>query len=193
VSPTERFNKDLVDLKINQVDDQGEPPDPTDDDLLEDPTEDEPKEEFADDEIEAEESYDDVREPRFAPRRTRRRAAANGHNPRAFMRMYRGDTKFDFVGRRRLWFVLSGIIIVAGLVSLGTRGLNLGIDFKGGTSWTVLAPNVSQAQAQTAVQAAGLNNPTVEILGSNTLQVSDDLNTLSSGQKTTVDNHVKFK
>jgi preprotein translocase subunit SecF len=179
VSPTERFNPNLADLKIT-ADEQGAPPDATETD----------EDEFADDEIEAEESYDDVREAAPAHRRMRRPPSANGHDPRAFMRMYRGDTKFDFVGRRRWWFLLSGIIIVAGLVSLGTRGLNLGIDFKGGTSWTVLAPHATQTQAQTAVEAAGLSNPTVEILGSDTVQVSDDLNTLSSGQQTRVDNAV---
>ncbi|HAM03642.1 MAG TPA: protein translocase subunit SecF, partial [Acidimicrobiaceae bacterium] len=56
--------------------------------------------------------------------------APRRHN--ALVRLYRGETSFDFVGRRRLWYLLSGIVIAAGLVSLSTRGLNLGIDFKGG-------------------------------------------------------------
>jgi SecD/SecF fusion protein len=41
--------------------------------------------------------------------------------------------QIDFMRRRFLWFAISGIIVVVGAVSLGTRGLNLGIDFKGGT------------------------------------------------------------
>jgi SecD/SecF fusion protein len=41
--------------------------------------------------------------------------------------------QIDFMGKRRLWFAISGVIILAGLVSLGVQGLNLGIDFKGGT------------------------------------------------------------
>jgi SecD/SecF fusion protein len=41
--------------------------------------------------------------------------------------------QIDFMRRRNLWFALSGVIIIAGAVSLGVRGLNLGIDFKGGT------------------------------------------------------------
>jgi preprotein translocase subunit SecF len=187
VSPTERFNPNLADLKIT-ADEQGEPPDPTADGS-DGAADDEGYEEYDDEELEAEESFDDPREAP-ASRRAQRARGGGGRNPRAFMRMYRGDTRFDFVGRRRLWFLLSGIIIVAGLVSLGTRGLNLGIDFKGGTAWTVLAPGVSQTQAQNAVQAAGLNSPTVEILGSDTVQVSDDLNTLSSGQQSQVDNNV---
>jgi len=44
--------------------------------------------------------------------------------------------QIDFMGRRKLWFAISGAIILAGAISLGVRGLNLGIDFKGGTQIT---------------------------------------------------------
>jgi SecD/SecF fusion protein len=39
----------------------------------------------------------------------------------------------DFMRRRNLWFAISGVILAIGAISLGVRGLNLGIDFKGGT------------------------------------------------------------
>ena len=44
--------------------------------------------------------------------------------------------RIDFLGRRNLWFALSGVVLLVGLVSLGVRGLNLGIDFEGGTQVT---------------------------------------------------------
>jgi SecD/SecF fusion protein len=44
--------------------------------------------------------------------------------------------QIDFMGKRRLWFAISGVVILAGIVSLGVRGLNLGIDFKGGSQIT---------------------------------------------------------
>jgi SecD/SecF fusion protein len=44
--------------------------------------------------------------------------------------------QIDFMRRRYLWFGLSAAVILAGAIALGTRGLNLGIDFKGGTSFT---------------------------------------------------------
>ena len=50
----------------------------------------------------------------------------------ALRRVYRGDTKIDFIGRRRTWFAISGIIIAACVLSLFTRGLNFGIEFSGG-------------------------------------------------------------
>jgi len=100
--------------------------------------------------------------------------------PGHFGRLYQGLTTIDFVGRKRTWFTISIIIIVIGLGSLAIRGFNLGIDFKGGSSWEVLAPNTSIAKVTTAVTNAGLNNPIVEKLGSKTYQVSADLNALST-------------
>ncbi|MGZ8716805.1 MAG: protein translocase subunit SecD [Gaiellaceae bacterium] len=44
--------------------------------------------------------------------------------------------QIDFMRRRNTWFAISGAIILAGAISLGVRGLNLGIDFKGGTQVT---------------------------------------------------------
>ena len=43
--------------------------------------------------------------------------------------------KYDFIGRRRWWFALSGVILIAGAISLGIRGLNEGIDFTGGSQF----------------------------------------------------------
>jgi preprotein translocase subunit SecF len=105
-------------------------------------------------------------------------------------RLYRGLTTFDFVGRRRTWFTISAVIIIAGLVALGFRGLNLGIDFKGGSSWQVLAPGVSQSEAVSAVTAAGLTQPTVEILGGKTLLVEADLNSLSKADQAKISANV---
>ncbi len=58
--------------------------------------------------------------------------------------------QIDFMGKRRLWFAISGAIIVAGLISLGAQGLNLGIDFKGGTQFGF---KTSQPYSQGQVQA----------------------------------------
>jgi SecD/SecF fusion protein len=41
--------------------------------------------------------------------------------------------QIDFMRRRYLWFAISGLVVVLGASALGIRGLNLGIDFKGGT------------------------------------------------------------
>ena len=117
-------------------------------------------------------------------------AAANGSGrkgPNAFVRLYRGGTSFDFIGNRKWWFAISAIVILAGLISLGTRGLNEGIDFKGGSSWTVASPSLTVAQATTVAKAAGVTQPTVVSLTNQVthvkeIQVQADLNNLTGAQ-----------
>jgi preprotein translocase subunit SecF len=135
-------------------------------------TDDERQEELADDEHERQEV---------------RAEAKAGHGPGPFRRLYRGETSFDFVGRRKWWFTISAIVILAGVISLGVRGLNLGITFRGGTAWEVKTSTLTQAQAESVVQAAGLSQPTVEVLGRpphQTIEVSADLKDLSTAART---------
>lgn len=47
------------------------------------------------------------------------------------------NTSIDFLSKRKIAYVISGIIIVAGLISIFTRGFELGVDFKGGRSYVV--------------------------------------------------------
>ncbi len=48
-------------------------------------------------------------------------------------RLYSGTGAFDVVGRRRIWYSISGLLVVVCLASMLLRGFNLGIDFEGGT------------------------------------------------------------
>ena len=107
-----------------------------------------------------------------------------------FGRLYRGLTTVDFVGRRKMWFSVSLVIILIGLASLGVRGFNFGIDFRGGSSWQVNSSQTSISAITQAAQSAGLSNPTVQKLGSSTYQVTADLNNLSSSQQVSVTNKV---
>ncbi len=47
------------------------------------------------------------------------------------------NLNFDWVGKRRLAYSISSVLIVAGLISMFTRGFDLGVDFKGGYSFNV--------------------------------------------------------
>ena len=60
-------------------------------------------------------------------------------------RLYHGETTFDFVGRRRIFIGISLAILVVSAFFVGFRGLNLGIDFKGGVSWEVPSAKVKQS------------------------------------------------
>jgi preprotein translocase subunit SecF len=106
--------------------------------------------------------------------------ATGAKRPNVFLRLYRGETSFDFIGNRKWWFGISAVIIIIGIVSLSTRGLNEGIDFKGGQSWLVSSQNLSVAEATTTATAAGVANPTVvqltnQLNGQKQIQVTADL------------------
>ncbi|MEA2972597.1 MAG: preprotein translocase subunit SecF [Actinomycetota bacterium] len=93
-------------------------------------------------------------------------------------RLYHGETSFDFVGRRRAWFIASAVVIAAGMLSLGTQGLNYGIDFKGGTSWEVKAPGVSVAEARDHLREFGMGDAKIQIAGGDTVRVQSDTRAL---------------
>jgi preprotein translocase subunit SecF len=48
-------------------------------------------------------------------------------------RLYSGTGAFDVVGKRRIWYSTSGVLVIICLASILFRGFNLGIDFEGGT------------------------------------------------------------
>ena len=50
-----------------------------------------------------------------------------------FGRLYRGETRIDFVGNRRRGFTFSGVVLGASLISMFFFGFNVGVDFEGGT------------------------------------------------------------
>lgn len=102
-----------------------------------------------------------------------------------FSRLYRGETAYDFIGRRRRWFAISALVILAGMASLGIRGLNFGIQFVGGTSWEVPARTLSVAATRSALTPLGLGGATIEALGSasqRTMEVQDRLTGIAPGR-----------
>jgi SecD/SecF fusion protein len=75
--------------------------------------------------------------------------------------------QIDFMGRRKTWFAISGAIIIAGLISLGAQGLNLGIDFKGGTQLTFQTHQAySQGKVQSFMASQGQRDAVVQGQGS---------------------------
>jgi SecD/SecF fusion protein len=50
-------------------------------------------------------------------------------------------TKIDFIGLRKYFYIVSGVILLAGVISLFIRGLNPGIDFTGGRSYVIKFDN----------------------------------------------------
>ncbi len=79
---------------------------------------------------------------------------------------YHERTNFDFTGRPWRWVILSGTVIVIALVAIFTRGLNLGIDFEGGTSWQapVRGKSASVSAVRDVISPLGLGDAKVLIL-----------------------------
>lgn len=75
---------------------------------------------------------------------------------------------FDIIGRRNIYFIISGLMILPGLIGLAIWGLNLGIDFTGGSLVEVrLGANPAAAQVRSVFVDAGLTDVSV-ITGSTT-------------------------
>jgi SecD/SecF fusion protein len=72
--------------------------------------------------------------------------------------------RFDAVGRRRLWFSLSGIAIALSILSIAVNGLNLGIDFRGGSQLTFTTPQPVQV-ADVRAEAERLERAKATIQG----------------------------
>ena len=71
-------------------------------------------------------------------------------------RLYRGEVSFDFVGRQKLWYTISGLILLLSLAGLFGRGLNFTVDFKGGSVIQFPASSATSiSQVQTAVAGTG--------------------------------------
>jgi SecD/SecF fusion protein len=77
--------------------------------------------------------------------------------------------QIDFMARRKLWVALSGVVIVVSLGSLVTRGLNLGIDFKGGVQITFKTPAYTPI-ANVRKQAAAIGQKDAIVQGTGTSQ-----------------------
>ncbi len=72
--------------------------------------------------------------------------------------LYEGRVSVDFVGKRRVWYAMSALIVLAAAAGLLLRGVNLGVEFKGGVEFTAqIAPTSQNVDAlRTAVDDAGV-------------------------------------
>ncbi|MGC5616956.1 protein translocase subunit SecF [Georgenia sp. Z1491] len=86
--------------------------------------------------------------------------------------LYTGKRSFDIVGRRRTWYVAAAVLVLISVGVLLVRGINPGIDFRGGSQFTVSgAATLDQSLATDAVADVGGEPPRVAVVGSSSLRV----------------------
>lgn len=82
------------------------------------------------------------------------------------MRFFK-KTEIDFMGKRKLWYTISVLLILSGIVSVSVKGINFGIDFKGGTELVVrFTHDVDIADVRAAMDKIGFNKAEIKTFGS---------------------------
>ena len=94
--------------------------------------------------------------------------------------LYQGKISIDFVGRRRLWYTISALIVLVAIGGLVFRGLNYGIEFTGGVEYrAAMAPGATDNQHVTEIRNAVVRShvgkateaPIVQTAGSDGIRV----------------------
>lgn len=76
-------------------------------------------------------------------------------------RLYTGEKSFNFIGNRKRWYAISLLLVALSIGTLLTQGLKLGIEFQGGSSYTVTKTTGTIEEARTAVQSAGVTSEVI--------------------------------
>jgi len=85
----------------------------------------------------------------------------------------------DFVGKSKFFVIVSLIVLIAGIISITTHGMNLGIDFKGGSSITLqLNENVKEKDIKNDIKKLGFDLESIEYIDDKNVDiiVTDSMN-----------------
>jgi preprotein translocase subunit SecF len=90
--------------------------------------------------------------------------------------LYTGKRSYDIIGARRRWFMIAAAIVLISVILLLVRGLNPGIEFRGGSEFTV--PGITDTSQQPAIDAVTSitqdETPRVSLVGTDTLRVQTE-------------------
>lgn len=102
-------------------------------------------------------------------------------------RLYRGEIDVDFVGRQKLWYSLSGFLLIVSIAGILINGLNLGVEFRGGSVFSFKAPTATIEQVRSTFTDEGVHQAIVQTAGDRWRVTTE---TLSEGTVTKVENAV---
>lgn len=90
-------------------------------------------------------------------------------------RLWRNQTRVDFPELWKTTLKVSAALILIGVIALLVRGVNLGIEFEGGTVWEASAPDVSTADVRDALRDVGQADAKIQFVGGDVLRVRAEL------------------
>ncbi|WP_421733847.1 protein translocase subunit SecF [Cellulomonas sp.] len=87
--------------------------------------------------------------------------------------LYTGRRSYDIVGRRKIWFTISTVLVILSTIFLIKPGLNPGIEFRGGSEFVVsgVADKDQQLATQTVLDIAPDEQPKITTIGADGLRV----------------------
>jgi preprotein translocase subunit SecF len=89
--------------------------------------------------------------------------------------LYTGKVSFDFVGRRRIWYTISAIIVVIAASGLLVKGINQGVEFRGGVEFTAtISPtddNVDAMRDAAVDSGVDVGDPVVTTAGDEAIRI----------------------
>jgi SecD/SecF fusion protein len=114
------------------------------------------------------------------------------------------NMNFDFIGKRKIAYTISGIVIIAGMVSLFSRGLNLSVDFEGGRTYVVQfdesVNDISVTETRDHLTTVFESSPEVKTFGSESklkittkYRITDNSENVDSEVQETLVNSLKEK
>ncbi|WP_419919644.1 protein translocase subunit SecF [Candidatus Poriferisocius sp.] len=92
-----------------------------------------------------------------------------------WQRLRRNQTRVDFPTVWKQTLRLSATLILIGVIALLVRGINLGIEFEGGTVWEASAPGVSTAEVRDALRGVGQADAKIQFIGGDLVRVRAEL------------------
>jgi preprotein translocase subunit SecF len=84
-------------------------------------------------------------------------------------RLYNGEAGLDVVGRSRLIYKVTAVVLLLCLASMIFRGFNFGIDFEGGSSFRLPGTSAELQEVRAAAEDAGAEVASAQVVGGNTL------------------------
>ena len=106
------------------------------------------------------------------------------------MRLFK-KTHIDFLGKRYIWYAISSVMVLVGIVSVVFKGIEYGIDFRGGTELVIgFSSKVAVSDIRVALDKVGLGKSEIKSYGSDENNLL--IRTVEQGEGTTISDKIKL-